>query len=99
MIQGRISPLNLDASRFEKEETSKEVEAEEEIVKNVKPMKETSNFLTLPIEKKKIDPSISSASPNSNHVSNSHNDEENENSFIINNGEIFNGIIKFFNSK
>ena len=108
MIQGRLSPLNLDASRFEKEEIAKEttvtrgLDSKNEIIQTNED--ESTRIESQRLEQKEIDPSMTSASPNSNSLLKDHDkdkDEDNDDgsSYIMYGGKVFTGVIKFFNQK
>ena len=114
MIQGRLSPLNLDRSRLGREEISKEEISKEEISvvdqsltnENANySIEENKNTLSLPLNPNKDDQSMRAASPNSNSIVKSKNNlqdnasNENGSSFIMHQGKIFYGTIKFFNQK
>ena len=112
MIHGRLSPLNLDVSRFEREENSKEIdqvnEQDQEYSHDHYSTQENLNVVAQSMGLNKDDPSTKAASPNSNNIlnlrskkeeqKNNENDDENS-SFIMYHGQIFSGVIKFFNQK
>lgn len=107
MIQGRLSPLNLDASRFEKEDIMKEpvVNVDQEPKTEALEVNNESNLApTQRLEKKKIDPSMASASPNSSNLPKDQDNDSNEDndegsSYIMYGGKFFTGVVKFFNQK